>query len=550
MAEKADVIIVGAGLAGLVAARELILRGKNVIILDQEGEQSLGGQACWSVGGLFMVDTPEQRRLGIKDSYALALQDWMGTAQFNRPEDYWPRKWAEAYINFASGQKQSWLRDLGVTWLTLVGWAERGGGLAHGHGNSVPRFHMTWGLGPALLEPFINFAQEAAIAGKLKFVFRHRVTRLNKTNGIITGVTGDQLKPCNLPRGQKSNQEIIGHFEIKSDAVIVCSGGIGGNIDLVRKHWPVEELGRVPEHIILGVPHHVDGKMIEVTSKAGGKVINSDRMWHYADGLRNSSPVWPEHGIRVLAGPSSLWFDALGNRLPAPNFPGFDNRSSLKHIASTDYDYSWLILTEKIIKKEFALSGSEQNPDLASRSTLKLLYSRITGKSFAPVQTLIDNGTDFIVRNTLEDLVTAMNKLSGKALIDLKHIQMQIEARDRQVENPFSKDAQIHALHETRAFVGDRRFRTAKPHAFLDKKAGPLIAVRLNIMTRKTLGGINTDLEGKVLGSDGNPVPGLYAAGESSGFGGGGYHGNNALEGTFLGGCLFSGHLAGQSALA
>lgn len=548
MTEVADVIIVGGGLAGLVAAHELNNRGKKVFLLDQEGENSLGGQAFWSLGGLCMIDTPEQRRMRIKDSLELAHQDWMGSAQFDREEDYWPRKWAERYLEFAVGDMRSWLYDLGMRWFPVVGWAERGGSFADGHGNSVPRFHVTWGTGPGVIEPFVASAQDAEKQGLLTYKFRHQVSKLIKKNGVVTGVKGEILAPSTVGRGEQSSREVVGDFELHAQSVIVSSGGIGGDFDLVKKNWPRKRLGQPPENMVAGVPHHVDGKMIGITRKAGGNVINEDRMWHYTEGVKNFDPIWPNHGIRILPGPSSMWFDAEGARMPAPCLPGFDSLGTLKQILSTGYDYSWFILTQKIIEKEFALSGSEQNPDFTSKKWIEVLKARIGKGATDQVEAFKQKGEDFVVRDNLENLVAGMNQIAGGGLLDYEMIKAQIEARDREIDNPFSKDAQVMAIHSARNYLGDKLIRTAKPHKILDPKSGPLIAVRLNIVTRKTLGGIHTNLDSQVLDKQDIPIEGLYAAGEAAGFGGGGYHGYNSLEGTFLGGCIFSGKRAGLSA--
>jgi uncharacterized protein len=547
MAEDADVIVVGGGLAGLVAATEIADAGKRVVLLDQEGEQNLGGQAFWSFGGLFLVDSPEQRRLGIKDSHDLALQDWMGTAGFDRDEDLWPRKWAEAYVAFAAGEKRDWLRAMGHRIFPVVGWAERGGYDAMGHGNSVPRFHVTWGTGPGIVEPFERRAREANKRGKLTFKFRHRVDALVVTNGTVEGVSGAILEPDGVERGKSSSRKVVGDFTLRAQAVIVASGGIGGNHDLVRQNWP-KRLGVPPKFMISGVPEHVDGRMIGITEAAGARLINRDRMWHYVEGIRNWDPIWPRHGIRILPGPSSMWFDATGKRLPAPLFPGSDTLGQLDYIMSTGHDYSWFILTQSIIKKEFALSGSEQNPDLTGKSW-RLTIKRATNKGApAPVEAFKQHGADFIVRDNLADLVSAMNALSGDNLLQHEHIKAQIEAREREMTNPYVKDAQVMNIHNARRYIGDKLIRTAKPHKILDPEHGPLIAVKLNILTRKTLGGFETDLDSRVFGNNGQIINGLYAAGEAAGFGGGGVHGYRSLEGTFLGGCLFSGRNAGRAA--
>lgn len=547
MSEQTDVIVVGAGLSGLVAATEIADAGKRVIVVDQEGEQSLGGQAFWSFGGLFLVDSPEQRRLGIKDSFELAMQDWLGTAGFDRDEDFWPRQWAEAYVAFAAGEKRDWLRAMGHRIFPVVGWAERGGYDAMGHGNSVPRFHVTWGTGPGIVEPFARRGLEAMKSGRLSFKFRHRVDALSITNGTVDGVSGAVLAPDTIERGKSSSRNVVGEFALKAQAVIVASGGIGGNHELVRQNWP-QRLGDPPKFMISGVPEHVDGRMIGITEKSGARLINRDRMWHYVEGIQNWSPIWPRHGIRILPGPSSMWFDATGTRLPAPLFPGSDTLGQLQYIMSTGYDYSWFILTQSIIKKEFALSGSEQNPDLTGKSW-RMTLRRATNKGApAPVEAFKSHGADFIVRDKIEDLVAAMNKLAGSDLLKLEQIRMQIEARDREIANPYVKDAQVMNIHNARRYIGDRLIRTASPHRILDPAQGPLIAVKLNILTRKTLGGFETDLDSRVFGEEGRVIPGLYAVGEAAGFGGGGVHGYRSLEGTFLGGCLFSGRNAGRAA--
>lgn len=542
---KPDAIIIGSGLAGLVAAMEITNAGKKVMLVDQETEQNIGGQAFWSFGGLFLINSPQQRRMGIKDSYELALQDWMGTAGFDRKEDYWPRKWAEAYLKFAAGEKYEYISKMGIKLMFMVGWAERGDGNASGHGNSVPRFHVSWGTGTGVIKPFVQKAYEAKEKGLLQMKFRHRVTGLIRENDTIVGIQGDILEDDDKDRGVATNRNVIDQFEYKADQIVIATGGIGANHDLVRKNWP-QRLASPPKNIVCGVPAYVDGKMIGIAESSGAHIINRDRMWHYTEGLQNWDPIWPNHGIRILPGPSSIWLDALGNRLPAPLYPGFDTLGTLKYIQDTGYDYSWFILTQKIIKKEFALSGSEQNPDITNKDYI-LFLKRIFGKKApGPVEAFKEHGKDFIVSDHLEELVQKMNQLSGDHLLDYNEVKTLIEARDRELDNKFSKDTQINYLRSTRSYLGDKLGRVAKPHKILDSENGPLIAVRLNILTRKTLGGIETNLNGQVLQEDGNILKGLYAAGEVTGFGGGGMHGYRALEGTFLGGCIFSGMKVGK----
>ena len=544
-----DAIVIGAGLAGLVATAELTDAGRRVILLEQEPEVSLGGQAFWSFGGLFLVDSPEQRRMGIHDSRELAWQDWQGTAGFDRPEDGWPRRWAEAYVDFAAGEKRAWLHSQGVRFVPNVGWAERGGYLATGHGNSVPRFHVTWGTGPGVIEPFVRRVREAQRRGLVELRFRHRVDALTVTDGTVTGVAGHVLQASSIARGHASSREEVDEFELEAQAVIVTSGGIGANHELVRKNWP-KRLGEAPKNMICGVPDHVDGRMLAISEAAGANIINPDRMWHYTEGIKNWDPIWSRHGIRILPGPSPLWLDATGLRLPVPLFPGFDTLGTLEHIMKTGHDYTWFVLTQKMIEKEFALSGSEQNPDLTSKSVVEVLKSRVGKGAPGPVEAFKQKGADFVVERDLLSLVRGMNALTDEPLLDFADVEREIVARDREIENPYTKDLQVTAIRGARRYIPDRITRVAAPHRILNEKAGPLIAVRLNILTRKTLGGLHTDLSSRVLRADGESLPGLYAAGEVAGFGGGGVHGYRSLEGTFLGGCLFSGRVAGRAVAA
>ncbi|WP_433797010.1 FAD-binding dehydrogenase [Actinoplanes sp. CA-252034] len=551
-----DVIVVGAGLAGLAAAHEITRAGKTVALLDQENAANLGGQAFWSFGGLFFVGSPEQKRARIADSVELAWADWRNSAGFDRlaDEDSWAVKWARAYVEFAAGEKRAWLSSLGLSWLPFAGWAERGDLRADGHGNSVPRFHITWGTGTGVVAPFVAAAVTASENGLLRFCHRHRVDELIIENGTAVGVRGKLLAPDDSARGVSSNRDEVGDFELRAQAVIVTTGGIGANHDLVREYWP-QRLGTAPSSMVTGVPAYVDGRMLGIAEAAGVRLVNRDRMWHYTEGVQNWNPIWPGHGIRILSAPSPLWLDALGRRLPAPYFPSYDTLGTLKYLRTTpeiaEYDHSWFVLTQRIIEKEFALSGSEQNPDITSSDRRGFVKQRLFGKGApGPVEAFKEHGADFVVAAGLEELVAGMNRLTGGALLDVETVRSQVVARDAQMANKVSKDAQVQGIHNSRRYLGDRLGRTSVPHRLLDPAAGPLIAVRLQVLTRKTLGGIQTDLDSRALGVEGTPIPGLYAAGEVAGFGGGGVHGYNALEGTFLGGCLFSGRAAGRHVVA
>ena len=539
----ADLVMVGGGLSGLVVATEVAQRGKRVLLLEQE--PYLGGQAFWSFGGLFLVDSPEQRRLGVRDSVELAFQDWMGAAGYDREEDYWGRRFAEAYLEFAAGEKRAWLASLGVRFFPVVGWAERGGGLATGHGNSVPRFHIVWGTGPGLLAPFLRKVEALKAEGTLRVLLRHRVEGVLVGGGKAVGVAGVVLEEDPKPRGAPTSRKAVGGFRFLAQAVVLATGGIGANLDLVRRHWPAR-MGRPPKRMLSGVPDHVDGSGLFLAERAGARLVNLDRMWHYPEGVENHTPIWTGHGIRILPGPSPLWVDATGKRLPPPLFPGFDALETLRYLRSTGFDWSWFILDLATLKKEFALSGSEQNPDLTGKSWLGVVRNRLLGPA-APVRAFLERGKDFLVAQDLSELMRKMEALAP-GVLDPGRLEREVKARDRELLNPFAKDGQVLMVHAFRRYLGDRLFRVAKPHPFLSGK-GPLVAVRLWTLTRKTLGGIQTDLKGRALRPSGEPLPGLFAAGEAAGFGGGAFHGYKALEGTFLGGCLFSGLQAAKGVL-
>ncbi len=554
----ADVIVVGGGLAGLVATAQLVRAGRRVLVVDQENEANLGGQAHWSFGGLFLVDSPMQRRFRIHDSFELAWQDWQGSAAWDRlegdhPEDEWAARWGRAYVEFAAGDKRAWLEEQGVRFTPIVGWAERGDGRAGGHGNSVPRFHVPWGTGVGVVTPFVEQVRAAAAAGLVEFRFRHRVDGLVATAGAVTGVQGAVLAPSATARGVASNRDTVGDFAISAQAVVVASGGIGGDHDAVRRRWPAH-LGTPPAHMITGVPASVDGRMLGIAATAGARLVNEDRMWHYTEGIRNWDPVWPGHGIRILPGPSSMWFDAIGRRLPFPGVPGHDTIGTLRLLradpAIARYDHSWFITTQRIVEREFALSGSEQNPDLTLGGWREVARDRLGSGATPPVEAFKAKGPDFVLATTLPELVAGMNRLTAEPLLDAAQIERQIRARDRELANPYTKDLQVMSIRNGRRALSDRLIRVATPHEILDPKHGPLIAVQLHIITRKTLGGIQTDLQSRALDAHGSPVPGLYAVGEAAGFGGGGAHGHNALEGTFLGGCIFTGRTAGRAIVA
>ena len=553
-----SVIIVGSGLAGMVAGYEALKGGEHVIFLEQENRNNLGGQAFWSLGGLFYVDSPEQKMMRVKDSEELAWRDWANSADYDPVteddrHDFWGAKWGREYMRFAANEKRDYLKSLGLNVLPTIGWAERGSGDASGHGNSVPRFHLTWGTGPEVVRVFREPLLKAEEQGQVEFHFRHRVDELvveNDDTGSprVVGVRGSVLSPTSQPRGEASSRDVVKHFELRGCAVVIATGGIGGNLDKVRRMWPTQRWGECPEELVTGVPAHVDGRGIDIAQQAGASVVNTDRMWAYTEGMTNWNSIWPGHGIRIIPGPSALWLDAEGNRLPTNLFPGTDNLAALAHIGQTGHGYSWFVFNQAIVDKEFIFSGSEQNPDLTDKE-FKKLAGKLGPGTHVAVKAFMKNGIDWVVEDNLEDLVTGMNRIAPEdsPTIEVTQLRKVLEDRDSQLDNPFSKDAQVNYLRVARGFLGDKLIRVAPPHRILDETKGPLIAVRLKFLTRKTLGGLETNLDGQCLNPDGTVLPGLYACGEASGFGGGGMHGKNALEGTFLGGCIHSGKRVGEA---
>ena len=549
----ADVIVVGAGLAGLVAAAEAAEAGRRVLLLDQEPEQSLGGQAWWSFGGLFFVDSPEQRRLRVRDSLELAWRDWVGTAGFDRAEDEWPKKWARAYVEWAATEKQPWLRGMGHSVVPgrRLGRARRvrrrrarqlGAPVPHHLGDRARG-------GRAVREAGAGGGRGGPARVPVPAPGRRAVT----TDGVVTGVSGAILEPSDVPRGMPSSRTVVGEFELSAQAVIVTSGGIGGNHDLVREAWP-ERLGTAPAQMLSGVPEHVDGRMIGIAEKtAGASVINRDRMWHYVEGIENWNPVWPMHGIRILPGPSSLWLDATGKRLPQPLYPGFDTLGTCEYLRRTGYDYSWFILTKKIIAKEFALSGSEQNPDLTGRDRRAMVTSRFGGgDARTRCRRSSTTGRTSSRAGSLRDLVSQMNALTGgEPPLSSDAIRGADRGRDADATRSFGKDPQVGG-HQAGTLLPGRPAH-ARRQAARAARPGGRAADRgpaAHADPQEPRRPAHRPVLPGAVGASGQPVPGLYAAGEAAGFGGGGMHGYRSLEGTFLGGCLFSGRIAGRAAAA
>ncbi len=553
-----DVIVVGAGLAGLVSTLELLRGGHTVLLLDRCEPRELGGLAREAFGGMFMVDSPEQRRSRIRDNERLALEDWLRIAELGA-EEQWPRRWAEQYVTRARDDVGGWLREIGVRFFPVVNWAERGN---FGDGNSVPRFHLTWGTGKALVEAVWGAIERHPRRAALEVRFGTRVGGLLIEEGRVVGC---QLENEGEVRATK--------------AVVIAAGGIGGNHELVRRVWPTAELGSPPRRMLMGSHAYADGALHEEVQRIGGAVTHLQRMWNYADAVRHPVPQRPDHGLKLIPPRSGLMFDPDGRRYgPVPVMPTYDAYAALERMCEDERKYSWLICNRKIALRELDVSGSQHNPALRERHLLQFVLGVLLGKPRQLAQLL--RSPDFVSADSLAELARKMNEVTarlaaehgegpadsegaaedegganseaaagpgaGGGPIDPDVLAAEIGRYDESIARGkgLFNDDQLRRIAQLRNWRGDR-LRTCAFQPILDPKAGPLIAIRLQVMARKSLGGIQTDLACRVLRTeDGGPIPGLYAVGEAAGFGGGGMHGKRSLEGTFLGGCVFTGRLA------
>ena len=523
-AESADVVVIGAGIAGLVATLELLDRGRDVLLLDRCRAEEVGGLAREAFGGMFMVDTPEQRRSGIEDSPELALDDWMRMAGFEEGDE-WPRRWAEQYVKRARDEVGGWLKQHGVTFFPVVNWAERG---VHGDGNSVPRFHLTWGCGKALVDEIWGSIQAHARRTALEVRFGALVTGLVEDAGRVAG--------C-----------LVGDAEIRAREVVIAAGGIGGNLDIVRRNWPAD-LGSPPEEILMGSHLYADGAMHEEVERLGGNVTHLDRMWNYADAVRHPKPQRPGHGLKLIPPRSGLVLDPTGKRYgPVALIPTYDAYYALERMCEDERKYYWMICNWKIAKRELDVSGSQHNPSIREKRLVRFLLGILLGKPTL-VRHFLDNCPDFVSADSIDELTRKMQEVTGDGALDPELVRDEVRRYDANLARGKGlwNDDQIRRIQQLRNWRGDR-LRTAKFQQLADPGAGPLIAIRMTVMARKSLGGIQTDLGGRVLRPDGRPIAGLYAVGEAAGFGGGGLHGKRSLEGTFLGGCVFTGRIAAQT---
>jgi uncharacterized protein len=529
--ERADVVVVGAGIAGLVTTLELLENGRDVVLLDRCRPQELGGLAREAFGGMFMVDTGEQRRSKISDSVELAWEDWQRVAEFE-DGDEWPRRWAREYVARARDEVGGWLKSYGVRFFPVVNWAERG---VYGDGNSVPRFHLTWGCGKALVDSVWAAIERHPRRSALEVRFRTRVRSL--VVGDDDAVTGCRVAPEG--GGPES--------ELGARHVVIAAGGVGGNLDIVRREWP-PELGSPPKEILMGSHYYADGAMHEEVQRIGGNVTHISRMWNYADAVRHPRPKRPLHGLKLIPPRSGVVLDPTGRRYgPIPLIPTFDAHYALERMCEDERGYYWMICNWRIARRELDVSGSEHNPNIREKRLVRFLLSILLGKPTL-VRHFVEHCPDFVTGGSLDELAARMAEVTGDGALDAELMQREIAAYDATIARgkPLFNDDQLRRIAQLRNWRGDR-LRTCKFQRIVDRGAMPLIAIRMTVMARKSLGGIQTDLECRVLRPNGEPVPGLYAVGEAAGFGGGGMHGRRSLEGTFLGGCVFTGRLAARS---
>lgn len=526
-ASSTEVVVIGAGIAGIVCALELLDQGRRVLLLDRDAPEKLGGLALESFGGMFAVDTPEQRRAGIRDSVELALSDWHAFAQFDETA-IWPQRWARAYVGHCTAEMYWWLRTKGITYFPVPNWVERG---LSTPGNSFPRFHLVWGTGEKLVTTLIGHLQPHLQSQRLELRFGQRVQGLLEQAGKVVGCHGV---------GEIDGQA----FEVRADVVVVAAGGINGNLERVRAHWHAD-WGQAPEIILNGSHRYADGRMHDAAVSVGAQLTHLDKMWNYAAGVHHYAPTQAHAGLSLVPPKSALWLNWRGERIgPQPLVSGYDTRELVTQICKQERQYSWQLLNHKIALKELAVSGAEHNPSIRNQNWSAFLRDIFLGNRWL-VDTLVAKCADFVVAQTLPELVAKMNVLQGDRAVDLATVEQVVNAYDTQVRRPSAlrNDEQLRRIAHLRQYRGDR-VRTCKQQAILDDKALPLIAIREFIISRKSLGGIQTDLQSRALDANGQPIPGLFAIGEAAGFGGGGVHGLRALEGTFLGGCVLTARAA------
>lgn len=532
---QADHIIVGAGLAGITTAIELLNNNQKVLIIDRDTEAKMGGLAKLSFGGMFFVDSPIQRKRGIKDNPDIALKDWLSVAEFT-DKDIIPKQWAKLFVTNTTEHVYHFLKEKNVGFFPVVHWVERG---MFKRGNTLPRFHMVWGTGHELSEQLKNhLLNHPKVKTNLTIIFSHKVEEILTEGGKVIGVKGIN---------ELSNEA----FTAKAANTIVATGGLGGDIDQVKKNWN-SDWGTPPEKILNGAHPYADGTVHFAVEKVNGKLTHLDKTWPYAAGVHHPRPTKKDDGLSIVPPRSALWLNHKGERIgPVPLITAFDTRFLVDEICKQEKKFSWQVMNMKILNKEFAISGSESNPAFKNKSYVQVAKMLLFGNK-ALVKDMLDNCPDFVVANTLEELVKKMNALEGNDDVKLSSVKDAIQNYDAQIERgkKYHNDEQLRRIQQLRNYPGDKA-RNCNFQKINDSKHMPFVAIREYILSRKTLGGIQTNLNGAVLDQSGNAIEGLYAVGEAAGYGGGGIHGKGALEGTFLATCVLTGritahHLSGK----
>lgn len=525
----ADALVIGGGIAGITAALELLDQRQSVILVDAEPETYFGGQANNAFGGMLLINTPEQRKNGVHDSPELLFRDWCRAAEF-KEDDHWGRAWAHAYAYHCKTDIYDWLRGHGIRFFPAVQWVERGN---FGQGNSRPRYHIAWGCGRGIVQTLIAKLREHPHRAHLRLMFEHRVTSLDIEQAHVVGCSG--IAPNEAA------------FSIRAKATIVCSGGINGNLQKIREAWD-SCYGQFPENILMGVSPAADGSLHDAVRNIQGNVVHLNYMWNYAAGIEHPTPEFPRHGLSLIPARSALWLNAKGERIgPLPMITGFDTHDLCKQTGAQPGQYTWQVMNWKIAAKELAVSGTDENPHFRDKKFLRVLWQTLRGNHDL-IDWLTTHSNDVVTASTIAELANKMRAVAQDDLLDPTTLEQEIREFDENVRlgPALSNDDQLRKLAQLRQWRSDR-LRTCKQQPIVDAKAGPLIAIRARIISRKSMGGIQTNLDSQVLTESGQPIPGLFAAGEAAGFGGGGISGIRSLEGTFLSNCIFNARRAVRS---
>jgi predicted oxidoreductase len=526
---QADIIIAGGGIAGLVTAYELIKKGKHVIIFDKDIEENLGGLAKESMGGLNMIGTPEQLQNGIHDSPELAYKDWLRRADF-QDDEHWPREWAKFYCYNSLKIIYEYALEIGVKFSPVVAWPERGLFRTH---NTLPRFHAVEGAGFELINKITAAIDLLPHRGNSQIFYEHEVNDVKQGEGVA------YLFGTDMKTGER--------FEAMGKQVVIASGGIGGgDLSTLKKYWPKEH--KAPEYMLNGAHKYGDGLLQHKLEAKGGVLTNLECNWVYAAGVHHPGKRKPFDGLSLWQPASALFFNAVGERIgPIPLMQMIDGDWMIDQILQQPGQYTWMVMNWTIALKELGVSlsryarlersvsvdGEEVNPLSGSPLQLELLLKE------APDEVLL--------ADTLDDLV---DKMQSKNLYGLKINQDKFKEDIKEYDDQIDRGPAYHNDEQLRRIANLCAYPPKVGHIcefqkINDPSAGPLVAVRSFLITRKSMGGIQTDLSCRALKTDGKPFGNIYAVGEAAGYGGGGIHGRRGSEGTWLGGCILTARVCG-----